>query len=245
MWQLYKKYYSYSRDYFMDRIHSNNYFSFYTQGGKVVGFTGLRINRTEINDRQCLLIYFGQTIIDENYRGKALIPRTGTKLMLRYWKDLIKGNLFVWADALSYKAYLVFAKTLKEYYPGYEKPTPDRISQLINFVGYEYYETTFDASSGTVRKDTVFVSDPSIRIDRDREQDLDVLFYAGANPDYIKGHGLITMAPMHSKNYMTMFLKCMHRWFSNTKKKKKAQRSQVVLPQPMDQDVSLVPTPTK
>lgn len=219
MWALYRRYYHYDKDYFMKRIHRNNYFSFYTVNNKIVGFTGLRINRTEIDDRQCLLIYFGQTIVDQDYRGRSLIPRTGAKLMIRYWKDLIRGNLFVWADALTYKAYLVFAKSLEEYYPCYQTATPSRVRKLINFVGHEYYEDTFDASSGTVRKDTVFVNDPTTFINREEEQDLDVLFYAGANPDYINGHGLITIAPMHSKNYLILLAKCAQRLLFRKKKR--------------------------
>ena len=229
----------------MNRIHRNNYFSFYTVRGKIIGFTGLRINRTEIKDRQCLLIYFGQTIIDKNYRGKSLIPRTATKLMLWYWKDLVKGNLFVWADALTYKAYLVFAKNLKEYYPNYQSTTPDRVRKLINFVGYEYYASTFDSSSGTVQKDTVFVSDPSANIDHDVVEDLDVLFYAGVNPEYVNGHGLITMAPMHSRNYLAVLFKCLQKSFLGSKRKKKLQkaipqRSLPVIPKQIGQEISLI-----
>jgi RimJ/RimL family protein N-acetyltransferase len=218
MWQVYHKYYHYSREYFMQRIHRNNYFSFYTIDGRIIGFTGLRINRTEVHDKECLMIYFGQTIIDQKYRGKALIPRTAVKLFLKYWKDLIRGRIYVWADALTYKAYLVFAKTLKEYYPTYRTVMPAHVKALINFVGDEYYGETFCRDTGTVQKDTVFVNDPTTRIDPRQETDQDVLFYAQSNPDYINGHGLITLAPMTGENYLYLIWKCIRKNLIGSKK---------------------------
>lgn len=207
MWTVYQKYYNYSREYFMQRVSSNNYFSFYKVKGKIIGFTGLRINRTEINKQKRVLIYFGQTIIDQNYRGKSLIPRTATKLCLQFWKDLLLGRVYVWADALTYKAYLVFAKTLGEYYPSYRTNTPKPVRGLINFVGDKYYGKTFNPNTGTVTKNTVFVNDPTTQINPQLESDQDVLFYAAANPKYTQGHGLITLAPMHARNYLKVVAK--------------------------------------
>jgi hypothetical protein len=223
MWQVYHQYYHYSREYFMQRIHRNNYFSFYRVDGRIVGFTGLRINRTEVYDKECLLIYFGQTIISKHHRGNALIPRTAVKLFLKYWKDLVRGRIYVWADALTYKAYLVFAKTLKEFYPTYKSAMPVHVKALINFVGDEYYGETFCLNTGTVRKDTVFVNDPTTLINARQEKDKDVLFYAQSNPNYIKGHGLITLAPMTGKNYLYLILKCIRKNLVGLKKRKRKQ----------------------
>ncbi len=219
MWQLYRDYYHYSREYFIQRIDRNNYFSFYSVNGNLVGFTGLRINRTEICERECLLIYFGQTIIHRAYRGNALIPRTAVKLLVKYWKDLVMGRIYVWADALTYKAYLVFAKTLKEYYPAYRSKAPQHVRELINYVGEEYYGDAFCRNTGTVKKDTVFVNDSSTIIDTEKEKDPDVLFYADSNPDYINGHGLITLAPMTGKNYLYVILKCIKKTLISPKRR--------------------------
>jgi hypothetical protein len=202
MWQVYHKYYHYSREYFMQRIERNNYFSFYRSEGRIIGFTGLRINRTSVGQKECLLIYFGQTIIDKAFRGKALIPRTATKLCLRYWKDILLGRVYVWADALTYKAYLVFAKTIAEYYPTYKRSMPKHIKQLIQFVGVEYYGNTFNEATGTITKDQLLVNDPCTKIKLSETRDKDVRFYLEANENYTLGHGLITMAPMHLSNYL-------------------------------------------
>ncbi|MCG8330006.1 MAG: hypothetical protein MI974_20080 [Chitinophagales bacterium] len=209
MWKVYKKYYHYERSYFMNRINQNNYFSFYRIDDKIVGFTGLRINRTSVGHREYLLIYFGQTIIDHAYRGNALIPRTAVQLCLKYWKDIILGRVYVWADALTYKAYLVFAKTLHEYYPTYRKQAPAHISKLIQFVGEEYYGNNFCPRSGTVRKKSVLVKDQTTLHTPGNTYDKDILYYKLANRNNDKGYGLITIAPIHFLNYLMMAAKCL------------------------------------
>ena len=89
------------------------------------------------------------------------------------------------------------------------------------------------------------MSDPTAKIDSDVVQDLDVLFYAGANPKYVNGHGLITIAPMHFRNYLAILFKCTQKFFSGSKRKKKIQQalpqpSLSTIPQQVDPKLSLI-----
>ena len=211
MWQVYQKYYHYKRTYFMNRINQNNYFSFYLEDGKIVGFTGLRINRTSVGRREYLLIYFGQTIIDQAYRGNALIPRTAVQLCLKYWRDILLGRVYVWADALTYKAYLVFAKTVRDYYPTYRKQTPRHVEKLIQFVGEEYYGNNFCPLTGTVHKSSIVVNDQSTLRPPANTIDRDIRYYKLANINNDKGYGLITLAPIHTTNYLMIIIKCIQK----------------------------------
>jgi len=202
MWTVYSKFYDYTKEYFMQRIEKNNYFSMYTVDGKIVGFTGLRIDRTRINGRKRLLIYFGQTIIDHAYRGKSLIPTTGAKLCLRYLPEILTSKTYFWADCLTYKAYLVFAKTLEQYYPTYKEELSPDAKSVIDFIGQRHYSDTYCPSTGTVKKDTVVVNDSSTtRIPMKYRQDQDIRFFTKANPLFMEGHGLITLGPVNLTNF--------------------------------------------
>lgn len=202
MWAVYAKYYDYSKEYFMQRLEKNNYFSLYTINGKIVGFTGLRIDRTEIKGKKRLLIYFGQTIIDKAYRGKSLIPTTGAKLCLRYLPEMLTSKTYFWADCLTYKAYLVFAKTLEQYYPSYKEPLSPDAKAVIDFIGQRHYAATYCAETGTVRKDTVVVNDATTtHIPMKYRQDPDIHFYTQANPLFMEGHGMIALGPVNLTNF--------------------------------------------
>ncbi|MFT4667362.1 MAG: hypothetical protein ACI8YQ_004291 [Polaribacter sp.] len=201
MWNIYKKYYNYSKSSFMERVANNNHFSLYTNQGKIVGFTGLRINKVQSDKKSKLLIYFGQTVIDKQFRGKALLPITGAKLCMKYFWDLLRSDVYFWCDALNYKPYLVFAKTLADFYPTRKRNMPKAIKNLIDFIGNQHYKESYCPETGTVLKPVNLVSDLSVRVYENDRKDVDIQFYMKGNPGYIDGHGLITLAPVNFSNF--------------------------------------------
>lgn len=210
MWQIYHKYYHYDKASFMDRIHKNNYYSFYIHNDIMVGFTGLRINDFKFEGKNTFLIYFGQIIILNEFRGKSLIPVTGFKLFLKFWRSFLFSKTYFWADTLCYKPYLVFAKTLEVCYPSYKQITPAPIKRLIDHIGETHYGETYEQATGTVIKDKKLVKDPASIIRSGDTVDPDVRFFAQANPHHEEGRGLITLGPATRRNMikiMNRFLK--------------------------------------
>ncbi|MCB0633266.1 MAG: hypothetical protein R2824_19305 [Saprospiraceae bacterium] len=213
MWQVYHKFYHYDQAQFMERIKTNNYYSFYTINERIVGFTGLRINQTELNGKKQLLIYFGQTVIDPAFRGQALIPRTAFKLCLKFWRKLLISDLYFWADALTYKAYLVFAKTVPQMYPTWKRNTPKDIKSIVDHLGQTYYCNNYCVQTGTVSKDKVLVNDTTMKVPAKYREDKDICFYLQANPKYIDGYGLLTITHMDRKNIGSLIQKCLKKMF--------------------------------
>ena len=184
---------------------ANSHYAVFTCGGDVVGFSGLRIDRVSIGGVRRLLIYFGQVVIDEPFRGKSLIPMVAAKLCMKYWKDLLFTRLYFWADCLTYKAYLIFAKTIDQCYPTYRYAMPADHREIIHYIGNKYYRDSYNPASGTVHKDRKLVCDPAARIARKYTQDKDILFFTKANPLHTEGHGLLTLAPMNRCNLRMLF----------------------------------------
>lgn len=200
MWEVYQKYYHYTKSDFLARIEKNNFYSFYKKDNKIVGFTGLRIDKTKVQGRKQLLVYFGQTVVDEKYRGQSLIPVTGAKLCLKYWKEMLSADVYFWADALTYKAYLVFAKSVAEMYPSRKNSMPESMKQIIDHIGHLYYKQTYCPKTGTIQKDKILVNDSTMRIPLKYTADEDIRFYLKANPLFREGHGLLTITPMNRTN---------------------------------------------
>jgi len=204
MWNIYKKYYNSNKEDFMKRIETNNQFAIYKHKGTIVGFTGMKINRTKIDGKNKMLIYFGQTVIGKKFRGNALLPITALKVCLKYFKTFVSSDIYIWYDALTYKSYLISAKTTAVCYPSRKQQTPNSIKKLINYIGQKHYQESFCEELGTVAKSKIFVSDPSVRIGNNEPTDADIRFFMKANPNYKKGHGLITLTPMSTKNVMAL-----------------------------------------
>jgi hypothetical protein len=201
MWALYQKFYCYSEEYFRERIPTRNtHFAFFYDGDSLVGFTGLRINRIKPNGKRVLLLYFGQAAIEPAYRGKNLLRRMSIKIGMKYILDLIFSNGYCWMDAVSFKSYLFFAKSMAEFYPSRHEPTPPQEREVICQIGNTYYKDAFNPALGTVEKEVNFVTDPSAVITERHLSSPDIRFYASVNPGYAQGHGLITVVPMSFKN---------------------------------------------
>jgi hypothetical protein len=222
MWEVYRHYYFYDKEYFMQRITKNNFYSFYTVNDKIVGFTGLRIDRTFLDGRNRLMVYFGQTVVHRDYRGKSLLPITAAKLLMRYWKDLLFSKIYFWADALTYKAYLVFAKTVDEMYPSWKRPMTPTIKALVDFLGKQHYGDTYCSATGTVQKAQVLVNDTTTQIPLPYAEDNDIRYYQEANPKFRQGHGLITISPMNRRNVQMIMKRFVKKVFALPKKKQEA-----------------------
>ena len=227
MWGIYKNYYHYSRAYFMERMKKSTHFSLYLNDGKIGGFTGLRINNFKACRKNNLLIYFGQTVIAHELRGKSLIPVTGFKLILKYWKTLLTSEAWFWYDALSYKAYLVSAKTLTEYYPSCHLKTPIKTKVLMDTVGRHYYADNYCPKTGTVSKASNYLNDATVNIFENDLKDREIAFFAKANPGYKLGHGLLTFAPINWTNIKLLANRFLKKYIIITKPitvRKKAPR---------------------
>ena len=71
--------------------------------------------------------------------------------------------MYFWCDALTYKSYLVFAKTLHEFYPTYKIGTPTVVKQVMDFIGQTHYTDAYCPDSGNVSKPVNYVSDRSCK----------------------------------------------------------------------------------
>lgn len=240
MWRVYKGFYHYSEPYFMERIHSNTHFSLYLHEGRIVGFTGLRVDKTRANGRRQLLIYLGQTVVARQYRGQSLLPVTCLLLALKYWKELLTSEVWCWYDALSYRAYLACAKCASDFYPARDTETPSAVRQLRDWVGKSRYGDAYCPRTGTVAKAVNYLNDTTVTIFDEDLYDPDVAFYARANPRHADGHGLLVFAPLNRRNVLDL----MKRYFSRLLRGRKiAGRPQKTVAKPAYFSLSRIAAP--
>lgn len=219
MWNIYSEFYHYDYDHFKTKMEGITHFSLYLKDEKIVGFTGLKINDLHQNKVRHFLIYFGQTIVLPAHRGKSLIPSTGAKLCIRFWRQLLFSKAWFWFDALSYKAYLVAAKSVPELYPSYRKSTPTKTQDLIESIGALHYGAQFQAAQGVVRKEKNYINDLSVQVKETDLKDPDVRFYAEQNKTHTKGDGLLTFVPLNWNNVYALCVRHVNKVMQSKNKK--------------------------
>lgn len=131
------------------------------------------------------------------------------------------ADAWFWFDALSYKAYLIPAKALKNFYPSAHEPMTKEVNKLRKTIGRKYYGESFCPLSGTVKKETNCHKDATVKIYEADLADTDIAFFAKANPNHEKGHGLLTFAPINRANIMKLLARAVSRKLLLQKQNKK------------------------
>lgn len=209
MWSLYEKYYDVDPNSFYKRFESNDFYALYAKNDELVGFTGFRKKTIHNRFGRIKTLYFGQTVIRQDFRGRSLIPITVIRVILHHFLTDPFCPLYVWCDALTYKPYLLFANSLKEFYPSRHQENADKVEAVITELGQYYYRENFNSTTGTVCKPKNVIQDTSAIISEKDKAHPDIAFYAKANPGYNRGHGLLTLAPMNLKNFLFLIKKCL------------------------------------
>lgn len=211
MLDLYATYYEVEEEKFFTRFESNNYYALYMDGDRIVGFTGIRLKDVALSTRTVQTIYLGQTVLCADFRGRSRLPRTCTLLIARAFVKNPLRPIFVWCDSLTYKPYLLFANSLQEFYPSRHQPTEGEAKELMDHLGAYYYGDSYDSETGTVYKAQNVISDFTAIITPEKRQHPDIQFFVEANPNHFLGHGLLTLTPMHWKNFAFLVKKCIRK----------------------------------
>ncbi len=222
MFQLYSQYYTVCPKSFFARFESNDCYALYTCNGQLVGFTGFRIKEVKTESGTFQTLYIGQTVMTQNFRGQSMIPRTCCTLLFKLFLKNPFRPVHIWCDALTYKPYLLFANSVKRFYPSRQEATTPKIKALLEHLGHHYYGERYDATNGTVRKPANVIADPSTLISAQDRLNKDIDFYAKANPGYEQGNGLLLITPIDFSNFCFLIKKCLKKMAGFQTKGKRA-----------------------
>ena len=205
LWSLIRKSYNTSFDEFLEKQQTlDQYALYYSEDKQLIGFTGIRDHGFRVNKQKYRAIYFGQTVIDTNFRGKKLIQNTVVKLLLRHFMRFKRAKLIVWNDSISYRPYLVMAKNLKSYYPRMEIAPKEEAEhlQIRDVLGNHYYHADYCEKTGTVRKNKSTLEASELVLSEKDMAKPHIHYYVSKNPNFVEGHGLITFCPATMSNLL-------------------------------------------
>lgn len=226
LWELYAPHHNVSREEYLGRVlngltHLTQYRDAYTY--ELVGCTGVREEIFTLSSgAKAYTVYSGMSFILPAYRGLHLLPRTLSYYSLKLKLSNPFRQVFVWSDAISYKPYLLTARSTRKFFPSRKFATPPQIQELIHLVGHQFYGENYDEASGTVRKESNRLKQHVAPVsDRDL-RDPDIAFFVRHNPGYAKGDGLINVIPITFRNISTSFVNGL---IKAGRRKRKAARS--------------------
>lgn len=205
VWAFASRYTESSREAFERSVRGKKLFVFLRDRSTraLAGIGAVDVLTITIDDREVVVIFPGNTLVDERYRGQNLIQAEGFR---QYLKARLRHPLrpvFLVYDTFSYKSYLMLSRNFREYWPRPDQTTPPFEDGLIQEVARRRYGENWDGARGVARgdgrrlKDWVApaaeaLSEPAVR------------FFVEKNPGYDRGDVLLVMAPLTVRNWISV-----------------------------------------
>ena len=174
-----------------------------TRAGRLVGLVSLDVYRVEWEGRTSVVFFTSSVVIDEGFRGRNLVLRTGLRAFLREklrrpWQP---GYWFF--DTFSYKSYLLLPHNLAEFWPRRERATPPGVARFIDSLARRRYGDAWSPATGVVRRSGHKRLRPTTApIESPRLSDPDVSFFEAANPGHRDGDMLVCLVPLSARNLL-------------------------------------------
>lgn len=202
IWNLTRRYMDTSREYLESKLRHHSQIAMFRTPEALVGIAALDVYPTRFEGRRSMIIFTSSVVIDEAWRGRALIQRLG----VRTWWHTRMRNPFIpicWMfDTFSYKSYLLLARNFGEFWPRHGAPMPPRVAAFIDHLAREHYGDDWIGERGIVRRSgrkrlrpqtapitQAMLADPNLR------------FFVDANPGHAEGDMLVCLCPLTVKNW--------------------------------------------
>ena len=166
---------------------------------RLAGFSTQRVLEPSEVGRPCRILYSGDTVVDEEWWGDKGLQRGFTRFLFteRYRRPITP--LYWLLTTKGYKTYLLLAKNFQDAYPRYDRPTPEKVAELISHLGKLRYGELYDAQTGIIRHGGA--------LDRLRAGVADIhpadleephiRFFSETNPGHTEGDELLCLARIH------------------------------------------------
>ena len=172
-----------------------------TRSGELIGLVSLAVYRVKWERRTCVVFFTSSVVIDERFRGRNLVLRTGLKAFLREKRRHPLQPAFWLFDSFSYKSYVILPRNLTEFWPRRDRATPMSVARFIDFLATRRYGEAWAAHAGVVRRSGYKrLRETTAPIDDRQRADLDVRFFEQANPGHADGDMLVCLVPLSFRN---------------------------------------------
>jgi hypothetical protein len=150
------------------------------------------------------VFFTSSVVIDERFRGRNLVLRTGLRAYLREkWRRPWEPAYWFF-DTFSYKSYMLLPHNLSEFWPRRDTPTPPAAAQFIDFLARKRYGNAWSAATGVVRRSGHKRLRPTTAPIDDRHlSDPDIHFFETANPGHREGDMLVCLVPLSMRQLAT------------------------------------------
>ena len=167
--------------------------------GRIQGFTTFLLYRTRLDGSPVSVVYSGDTIVEREHWGSAVLPRTWIQSVNRLRPP---GDRLFWLLISSgYRTYRFLPLFWKTFFPRHDLPTPPDTQRLLDALASERFGHRYDPTQGVVRFDRPQVlREELLAIPPGKLEDPHIAFFARRNPGYVHGDELACLTELSAEN---------------------------------------------
>lgn len=204
MFNLMSKYYANLKkdNFFSDLEDKEDIIILKDNKGAIKGFSSIVIQDLFINNERVKLLFSGDTVIHSEYWGDTDIRRTWLEYAYKQM-DLFDEKFYWLLFSKGYKTYKYLPVFFTDFYPRFDKQTPEFEQKIIDAYGYKYYPDNYNVEKGVIemnqKKD--YLKDWVAEIPEGKLKDKNIEFFMQKNPDYKLGNELICLTRITADNF--------------------------------------------
>jgi hypothetical protein len=214
IWQLTQSFYDTERSYAEGKLREHQRTALFRSRGDraLVGMASLDVYPVEFQGRRLVVIYTSHVLIQEQHRGQNLIQRLGLQTFLGARVRYPVRPIYWFFDTFSYKSYLLLPRNFRDFWPRYDRHTPEWEHALMNHLASQTYGSAWRPAQGiVVRSGRKRLRPETAPLEANVPSAPELEFFARANPGHAGGDMLVCLCPLSVANWLTVGVRALER----------------------------------
>jgi hypothetical protein len=178
----------------------------------LVGMASVDVYPVVFRGRRLAVIYTSHVLLHEQYRGHNLIQRVGFRTFLGTCLRYPFRPIYWFFDTFSYKSYLLLPRNFRDFWPRFDRQTPEWEHALMNRLAAQTYGAAWRPAHGIVaRSGKKRLRPETAPLEQKLAGTPDLEFFAGANPGHAEGDMLVCLCPLTAANWLSAGIRAFKR----------------------------------
>jgi hypothetical protein len=206
IWTLAERFTDTTRDAFEASVAEKKIFVLIRRrtDGVLVGMGGIDFYQVEFRGERRQVLYSGNLLFEEGVRGFSLVQEIGFLYYLRLKARHPVTKTYLFYDTFSYKSYLMLPRNFAEFWPRYDRETPEDVLAFLDVLGSSRYGQRWDRQRGLCVSGGRRLREGVATIHESMLADPHIRYFQSRNPGYDRGDMLAVIIPLDVANWLSV-----------------------------------------
>lgn len=214
IWRLTQAFYDTERGYAEETLKEHGQTVLIRSRGdhELVGMASMDVYPAVFRGRRLAVIFTSHVLLHEQHRGHNVIQRIGFRTFLGTRLRYPFRPIYWFFDTFSYKSYLLLPRNFRDFWPRFDRETPEWEHALMDHLAAQTYGSAWRPAQGIVaRSGKKRLRPETAPLEQKLRSTPDLEFYARVNPGHAEGDMLVCLCPLTAANWFSVGIRAFKR----------------------------------